>query len=140
MNIVLLADSYVGLEITKYLLKNYKEDVLSLICIEKNDIINLVSSENITYVICSNKEDLDEYLSNLEFDLGILAWWPRSISSKIISQPKYDFVNTHNSFLPNNRGKHPYFWAMVEERDYDVTLHWVDEGYRYRLYHSTKAD
>ena len=87
-----------------------------------------VSSENITYVICSNKEELDEYLSNLEFDLGILAWWPRIISSKIISQPKYGFVNTHNSFLPNNRGKHPYFWAMVEERDYGVTLHWVDEG------------
>ena len=34
----------------------------------------------------------------------------------------------HNSYLPYNRGKNPYFWTFIEEKPYGVTIHKVDEG------------
>ena len=64
----------------------------------------------------------------MNFDLGILAWWPKIISDNIIFSSKLGFINTHNSLLPNNRGKHPYFWTFIEKCDYGVTIHWVDKG------------
>lgn len=128
MKIVLFADGYVGFEITKFLLKDYEEDMLSVVCTAENDIFHLVSSANISCKVYTNEVELTEHLNSIEFDLGVLAWWPKIISNRLLSLSKLGFINTHNSYLPNNRGKHPYFWAIVEERDYGVTLHWVDEG------------
>ena len=34
----------------------------------------------------------------------------------------------HNSYLPFNKGKHPYFWTFIEDTKYGVTIHKVDSG------------
>ena len=39
-----------------------------------------------------------------------------------------EFINTHPSFLPYNRGKNYNFWALVEQVPFGATLHFVDEG------------
>ena len=126
--IILFADSYVGYEVIKFFLNNYKEDIASVVCLEENKIFHLASSSNVNCKVYSNEKDLIKYLKSIAFDVGILAWWPKIISTKLISIPKLGFINTHNSYLPHNRGKHPYFWAIVEKKKYGATLHWVDEG------------
>ena len=68
------------------------------------------------------------YWYALAYVVGILAWWPKIISNKLINLPRKGFINLHNSFLPFNRGKHPYFWAFYEDSPYGVTIHKVDEG------------
>ena len=37
-------------------------------------------------------------------------------------------MNTHPSLLPCNRGRHYYFWNIVNEDPFGVTLHWIDEN------------
>ena len=128
MKIVLFADSLVGFEIANYLIKNYKDDLVSIVCIEKNNIYELSMSQNTPCKLFKDEKDLAIYLKTINFDLGVLAWWPKIISENIIMLSKLGFINTHNSLLPNNRGKHPYFWTFIEECDYGVTIHWVDKS------------
>jgi methionyl-tRNA formyltransferase len=128
MKIILLADGFVGSEITKFLIKNYYEDIAAIFCTEKNDIYKLANQSKLSCKIFEDEKILKKQLEKIEFDIGILAWWPNILSNNIISLANTGFINTHNSYLPNNRGKHPYFWAIVEEIDYGVTIHWVDEG------------
>ena len=34
----------------------------------------------------------------------------------------------HPSFLPFGKGKHPYFWSIVENTKFGVSLHLVNDG------------
>lgn len=128
MKIALLADKYVGLEISKFILENFYQDVAIVFCIKENEIFELAVSKNVNCKIFKDEKNLIKNLYDFEIELGILAWWPNIISKKVYSSIKYGFVNTHNSFLPNNKGMHPYYWAVVENCQYGVTLHWINEG------------
>ena len=128
MKIALLADNYVGLEISKFLFKKFNQDIAVVFCIKENEIFDLALSKNVKCKIFKDNKDLINNLNSCNIDLGILAWWPHIISKEVFSYSKYGFVNTHNSFLPNNKGKHPYYWAVVENCEYGVTLHWVNKG------------
>ncbi len=128
MKVMVLADSLVGFNITKYLVDRYKEDVAAIICIEDNEIFELARDKGIPSYIYDKEENLLKVVNLTDVDLGILAWWPKIISKSLLLRTKSGFINTHNSLLPNNRGKHPYFWSIVEELKYGVTIHKVDEG------------
>lgn len=65
-------------------------------------------------------------LAAVEPDLILLAWWPNIIREPLISLPRLGVLNMHPSLLPHCRGKNPNFWAIVEQRPFGVTLHWVD--------------
>jgi methionyl-tRNA formyltransferase len=127
MKIVLFADKFVGFEITKFIVGNYKNDLCCLVVINKNEIYDFAKFEGITCLLH------EEYLSFIDkssdkFDLGVLAWWPYLINEHVISTARLGFINTHPSFLPYNRGKHYNFWAIVENVPFGVTIHKVDEG------------
>lgn len=128
MKIVVFADGAVGFEIVDFLLTNFRGDVERIICISDNEILKSALSSGVNSFVFEGEAELIERLKDVEFDVGVLAWWPKIISSKVLHLAKTGFINTHNSYLPNNRGKYPYFWAIVEQRDYGVTLHWVDAG------------
>lgn len=59
-------------------------------------------------------------------DLGVLAWWPHILREPLLDGPRLGFLNLHPSMLPHGRGKHPNFWAIVEETPFGVSIHWVD--------------
>jgi len=61
-------------------------------------------------------------------DLVFLAWWPSIVKKESIALARRGWVNMHPSFLPYNRGKHPYYWAVVEGTPFGATLHFIDEG------------
>jgi len=63
-----------------------------------------------------------------EVDIVQLAWWPSIIRGDAIAAAKIGWINMHPSLLPFNRGKHPYYWSVVEGTPFGVTLHFIDEG------------
>ena len=129
MKILLMADGSVGLKIASWLIENYLEDLSAVVVTTENDIFFLAQSKCIPTLIFSSEEDLVSKISlHARADLGILAWWPKLVSSRILSSTRLGFINTHPSLLPHNRGKHYNFWALVEQAPFGVSLHFVDEG------------
>ena len=126
--IIIFADSKVGFDIVNYLISNHSNDIQKVITIQKNDVEDLCKYNDIPYLRFESEEKLIPFLQKTQIDLGILAWGPKIISKKLISLPEDGFINLHNSFLPFNRGKHPYFWTFIENCPYGVTIHKVDEG------------
>ena len=127
MKLVLLADSEVGLGITRYLLDSYREDISMVVTTEKNDIYRAVEAEGVPVALFESSAQLVASLQD-GVDLGVLAWWPKIVKSPLLELPRDGFVNTHPSLLPYNRGKHYNFWALVEQSPFGVTLHRVDAG------------
>lgn len=72
-----------------------------------------------------SQDQLAERLRALEIDLVILAWWPYILGPSLLDAPKLGCLNFHPSLLPHNRGKHPNFWALVEQAPYGVTIHFA---------------
>ena len=64
-------------------------------------------------------------IKGLNLDLAILAWWPHIITPEILAAARLGFLNHHPSLLPYNRGKHYYFWNIVEEVPFGVSIHLV---------------
>ena len=120
MKILLLADKKVGFEITKWLLDEYPGDVGFIVVTGLNWIREAALLAGIPYSYGPPV--------NMDFDLGILAWWPDIINKGLLSRTRYGFINTHPSLLPFNRGKNPNFWSIVEQAPYGASMHIVDKG------------
>jgi len=72
----------------------------------EDQIVELIQEHNITTVV--------------------LAWWPFIVHK--INKIGINVINTHPSYLPYNRGKHPYYWSIVDGTPFGVTIHRVDDG------------
>ena len=130
MRLLLLANDRVGLEISRFLLKFYPDDLGLVVTLGENDIFHICRAAGRMTRVFDSDEALVAYLYNnkTQIDLGVLAWWPTIIKAPLRDLPRLGFVNTHPSLLPYNRGKHYNFWAIVEEAPFGVTLHRVDDG------------
>jgi len=126
MRLLLLADQWVGSEITKWLLQNYPED-LALVVAKSDGLASAAARDaKVPVAIFESDVQLLTELAKVEpIDLGVLAWWPSVISDALMHVPRAGFINTHPSLLPFNRGKHYNFWAIVEQAPFGVTLHMV---------------
>ena len=91
-------------------------------------ILNLNLSENIFFSNDIYYEKTKNKLVKFNLDLVILAWWPYIIKKPLFKITKIGFLNFHPSFLPYNRGKHYYFWNIIEGNPFGVSLHFIDEN------------
>jgi len=57
---------------------------------------------------------------------ALLLWWPKIVHE--INNIGINVLNTHPSYLPYNRGKYPYYWAIVTPSPFGATIHRVDSG------------
>jgi len=126
--VALFADSKVGFNITKFMIGEFKSDLVGVITVGDPNIISLCNENSIPCLHYDDESKIVDFLNLENVDLCVLAWWPKIISENLITVPKFGFINTHNSLLPHNRGKHPHFWAIIENLPYGVTLHQVDGG------------
>ncbi len=78
--------------------------------------------------IDANSEQSVSYLKDHEIDLVLLIWWPAIIKIKAIETVAHGWINMHNSLLPYSRGRHPYYWSVVDQVPFGVTLHYINEG------------
>jgi methionyl-tRNA formyltransferase len=127
VKLVLLADGFVGANITNFLLETYPEDVALVVTTSINEIYQSVKGKGIPVCIFDSEKNIAEQLDS-GVDLGVLAWWPKILKSDLLDLPKLGFVNTHPSLLPHNRGKNYNFWALVEQSPFGVTIHRADSG------------
>lgn len=128
---VLFVADYVGLKAVDVILENNFIPEKIILCEENYGDINdeverKIPSSRILYV-GKDTTSLELELLDLNLDLIILAWWPYIIKESLINLSK-QVINFHPSLLPHNRGKHGYFWSIVEERPYGVSIHLVDSG------------
>lgn len=125
-----MADRYVGLETSKWLINNYQEDLSLLVTVSENEIYQEAKRANAPCITSSSTSSIYKYLeeNNIHVDQGFLIWWPKLVKPPLLNLPKYGFINSHPSLLPYNRGKHPNFWALVEQVPFGVSFHIVDEG------------
>lgn len=133
--LVFCAD-YVGYEIVKYLC-GINEHIKVLIYDRENrgnynnSIIQMVSSCNSDTAIYEYNELQNEsiygHIKNMSIKYGFLLWWPYIVDKRIINLTTQGLINVHPSYLPYGRGKHPYFWNIVEGNPHGVTIHFVDE-------------
>lgn len=129
MKIMLMSDGEVGQKITIWLLENYPNDIALIITAAGNEIFNASVARGIPCFIYESEARLLQILSQFpQCEMGFLLWWPKLVSRNVINSLPKGFINTHPSLLPQNRGKHFNFWALVEQAPFGVSLHSVDEG------------
>lgn len=130
---ILMANGYVGYEITKFLVNKGEKIEYFVYTSSGDESFNerIIKALDNTTEIYSNDRFLNggvlDRIRCENIDLGILAWWPHIISEEVISVTKRGFVNTHPAYLPYNRGKHPYFWTIVDGTPFGATIHYVNK-------------
>ena len=132
MKIGIFAASETGYEIVKlFVERNINVECLVL---DDNDekkwidqMINTKVSRNIFFNTDLQKKDILSKILEMNIDIIILAWWPYIIKKEMLNLAIIGFLNTHPSYIPYNRGKHYYFWNLVENVKYGATLHFINE-------------
>lgn len=62
-------------------------------------------------------------------DIIFVFGWSQLISQDIINIPPQGCIGTHPALLPQNRGRHPIVWALVEGlKETGLTFFYIDEG------------
>jgi len=71
-------------------------------------------------------------IKELEPDIVISSGFEHKVPQEIIDVPEDGIVNLHPSYLPYNRGSHPYIWPLVDGTPAGVSIHFmteeIDEG------------
>ncbi len=122
-----------GAEVIRYLISQrcYPNLVFSFkndkTCFEKN-ISEVCRRKRIGIVkgISINEAKFLRQLKSARIQLVILAWWPEILKKVTIRRAAANFINLHPSYLPFGRGKHAYYWSIVNNDPFGVTLHIVD--------------
>ncbi|MDD5195983.1 MAG: formyltransferase family protein, partial [Candidatus Omnitrophica bacterium] len=83
---------------------------------------------NIYRKIDINTGDFISKMKKHRIDIVILAWWPDIIKKDVIKAARVGFVNLHPAFLPYGRGKHAYYWSIVDNTPFGAAIHLIDEG------------
>jgi len=134
-NTIVFADRIVGKATLNFLLENFRQDIVAIVCTNEESlvynevILNNQDLVDITYFNSQLKDDeVLQKLENLQVDYSILSWWPYIIKKQVIQIPKLGTINFHPSLLPYNRGMNYNFWTIVEDTPFGVSLHFVDES------------
>jgi methionyl-tRNA formyltransferase len=133
--IALCAANYVGSEIMSFVAQYPFNIEFAATChtddsIYEKEIADVCATAGIECFrnVNVNEDSFVALLKQRGIDIVILAWWPTIVKSAALSAVNIGWINHHNSLLPHNRGKHPYYWSIVENRPYGVTLHFIDEN------------
>jgi methionyl-tRNA formyltransferase len=77
----------------------------------------------------ANGEQFLKRIRDFAPDLSVVAGWPQILGAPLRNVPKLGIVNFHPSLLPNYRGRHPLFWAILrDERQVGITLHHLTQA------------
>ena len=128
MRTVLMADKAVGEAIARFLLDEHRDTLELVVTTADNQISQLARQAGVPTTVYQSEPALLQQLEGRTVDLGVLAWWPHILRAPLIQRPRLGIINTHPSLLPHNRGKHYYFWAIVERAPFGVSLHWVNQA------------
>lgn len=136
MRLLILANDWVGWQVTKYL-REQKENIVGLVIHPHGkrrryaDKIIRESKLPSSFIIASSKLHKKRYFQQITSwkpDIIISAFYGFIIHPTVINIAPLGAINIHNSFLPYNRGKFPNVWAIVDETPIGATIHYINEN------------
>ncbi len=126
MRLSIFVESEMGLRILRFLVNNYPDHVKQIVVRKEwTEAASLPVPPSCHYEIFDEQRTA-QHIRELEIDLVLLAWWPNIIKKSVIESAKIGVINLHPSLLPHNRGKNYWFWNLVEDVPYGVSIHFVD--------------
>jgi len=133
MKIALCAANLVGYELVSYILKQKFEVEFAITCEGdkyENEIFKLLQKKDVKVHrrLDINGNEFKNLLNDNSIDIVFLLWWSKIVKKDIIDKAKVGFINLHPSLLPYNRGKHPYYWSIVENTPAGVSIHYITEN------------
>ena len=130
--ISLCVAKYVGCELLKFIFS--KNTDISFVVTCKGDayeekIYRLCLSNGVK---CHRELDInsDKFVNlNKEnsIELVFMLWFPTIVQQKSLDSVKTGFINLHPSYIPWNRGMHPYYWSIAENTVAGTTIHFIDK-------------
>lgn len=124
-----------GERVLRLMIKNNKLPDFVVTCVSdttdyKKKIVTLAKENGIILYenINVSTPEFVSLLKKLSVDLMLLIWWPDIIKQTAIESARIGWLNMHPALLPYGRGKHPYYWSIVEEKPFGATLHLINEG------------
>ena len=106
MNLVFLGINEAGEEVLEWLREKEEVDVLEAV---------------------EEREGLQK-IKDLRPELVVSSGFEHIVPKEIIQIPEKGIVNLHPSYLPHNRGAHPYIWPLIEDTPAGVSVHFMNEG------------
>lgn len=123
-----------GLEILEYIIeKGYTLEVVTTsqkdARLNERRIAEIAEARGITVLRNQDVNDARyiEEIRRMALDIMILGWWPAIVRKEAIDSVALGWINLHPSLLPYGRGKHAYYWSIVEHYPFGVSLHFIDE-------------
>lgn len=77
--------------------------------------------------VITEREGLEK-IKDFRPELVISSGFEHIVPKEIIEVPDRGIVNLHPSYLPYNRGAHPYIWPLIEDSPAGVSVHYMDEN------------
>jgi methionyl-tRNA formyltransferase len=127
--LLIMADGKVGEELLAWCLAEYRDQLALVVVTAENSLHEMAHQAGVDTHVFTDETTLCVILDELNIrpDVGFLLWWPYLVRAPLLDRPNLTLLNTHPSLLPHNRGKHPNFWAIVEEAPFGVSLHQVSD-------------
>ncbi len=77
--------------------------------------------------VIEEKEGLEK-IKELRPELVVSSGFEHIVPKEIIEVSEKGIVNLHPSYLPYNRGSHPYIWPLIEDTPAGVSVHFMNEA------------
>ncbi len=128
MSIAILCGNHdVSKRFTRHMMERFAFHVAFVEMEGHSNVLGQVSlNERVRLSQYESEEKTINLIKKLGVKTVVLAWWPKIVHE--INKLGINVINTHPSFLPYNRGKHPYYWAIVDGAPFGATIHMVDSG------------
>jgi len=92
----------------------------------------LNSREDIEVLALLTEKEQLSLIRDLQPDIVVSSGFEHKVPEEIIEVPDKGIVNLHPSYLPYNRGAHPYIWPIVEDTPAGLSVHYmskeIDQG------------
>jgi len=87
--------------------KKYDIPIVETDDVNDSEFIERIRSEDVDVLVSSN---------------------PAIFSTELLEAPNIGCINRHTSYLPENKGLYPVYWALLEDQDYSgAAVHWMEE-------------
>jgi len=88
----------------------------------------LIEKEDTELIGVYESEKAFEAIREERPELVISSGFEHIVPEEIIDVPEKGIVNLHPSYLPYNRGAHPFIWPLIGDTPAGVSIHFMNEA------------
>lgn len=128
---IFFAYGKIGLILLKFLFKNFRKDIKTVVLIKSDkETVSFVKEKILRkkIIFWSKNSYFQNKLISLKPEKFFLLWWPFILKKNLLKIPQNGSINIHPSYLPYFKGKDPNFWAILKNGPYGVSIHEVNSN------------